>query len=66
MKKLLSLLLLFALVLSLFACSGGGNRGDGVTSCKNCGRKSTLVPGYGYCSRCFESFNKWQNETYAK
>ena len=40
-----------------------GNRGgDGITTCRNCGRSKTLVPGYGYCSSCYEGFIDWQNK----
>ena len=42
-----------------------GNRGgDGKNTCKNCGRSTSLVPGYGYCIDCYEGFTDWQEDYY--
>lgn len=61
-KKILPLILVLILCLSLGACGSSG--GNGITSCRNCGRKKNLVPGFGYCSSCYEGFNDWQKRTY--
>lgn len=62
MKKTLSLILVFALCLSLCACGGGGGRGDGINTCRNCGRDTTLVAGFGFCGSCYEGFVEWQKD----
>ena len=53
--------IVIAIVLGLsFACSSsssGGGRGDGVNTCRNCGRDVPLVAGFGFCGTCFEGFN---------
>ena len=59
MKRVLALLLSIMLCFSLCAC--GQNGGDGKNSCRNCGRKTSLVAGYGYCSTCYKGFKQWQN-----
>ena len=33
-------------------------------SCRNCGRKVKLVPGYGYCYNCYEGFIEWQEDNW--
>ena len=59
----LALVLCLSLCLGLCACTGGGG-GDGVTSCRNCGRKTNLVAGFGYCGTCYEGFVEWQKDNY--
>lgn len=60
MLKKLSLVLTLALMMCLLAaCDSSG--GDGVNSCKNCGRKGS-VSYMGYCSSCQKSFNNWQKK----
>lgn len=61
-KKIISLLLVFMLCQSLGGCGNSG--GDGKTTCRNCGRKTSLVAGFGYCNSCYEGFNDWQKRTY--
>ncbi|MEG0494237.1 MAG: hypothetical protein RR505_12280 [Raoultibacter sp.] len=57
-KKVIIAALLLAMMLSLSSCgSSSGSKGNGTSSCKNCGRKS--VYAIGYCKRCYESFNDW-------
>ncbi len=46
--------------LSLGGCSSSGARGDGITTCKNCGRKGVVL--FGYCENCANSFLKWQRD----
>lgn len=48
-----------------------GNTGNNGTSnnsskCRNCGRKTDLVSGFGYCYDCYEGFNEWQKDYYKK
>lgn len=61
MKKFIALLLAVVLCFSLCAC-GGSSGGDGKSTCRNCGRKTSLVAGYGYCSTCYKGFKDWQNK----
>jgi|GEM_PF-5699094 len=43
--------------------SGSSSRGDGKSTCRNCGREKSL--NYmGYCSTCQEGFNDWQERYY--
>ena len=45
--------------------NGGSNGGgDGITTCKNCGRKASLDKLTGYCKSCNESFWEWADENY--
>lgn len=44
---------------------GGSDRGgDGITTCKNCGKRASLDELTGYCKRCNESFWEWADENY--
>ena len=54
--------LLVGLVVSCTVVSNEPKGGDGKSTCRNCGRSTSLVPGYGYCSNCYESFRDWQNK----
>ena len=59
MKKFLIIILSILMCFSMFAItgcgsSGGSSRGDGKTSCKNCGRNS--VYALNFCKRCYDSF----------
>jgi hypothetical protein len=40
--------------------------GDGITTCRNCGRKKDLVPGFGFCYTCYEGFVEWQEENWTE
>ena len=57
-------ILTFVIVPALRSCSSNERGGDGITSCKNCGRKTDLVPGFGYCGNCYKGFNEWQDNYY--
>lgn len=62
MKKFLSILLVVGMILSMMilpACEK--SKGDGKTSCKNCGR--TPVYALGFCKSCYKSFHDY---TYGK
>ena len=48
------------LVVLVIALAGGGVEGDGVTTCKNCGKKEVVL--FGYCERCADGFLEWQKE----
>ena len=53
------------ILLIITVASGAFNSksgGDGKTTCKNCGRNTSLVPGYGYCSNCYKGFIDWQSK----
>lgn len=63
MKRLIAFLLVLVMLLSLCAC-GESRGGDGVSTCRNCGRKTSLVAGYGYCKTCYEGFIEWQKDYY--
>ena len=56
----LVLLVVINPVNSFMASSGRG--GDGVTTCKNCGRRG--VEAFGYCERCADGFLDWHNKNY--
>lgn len=57
--KILALILCIAMIVtalvSLVSC--GDNHGDGVSTCKNCKKKS--IYKNGFCRRCYESFYKY-------
>ena len=36
--------------------------GDGVTTCKNCGRREVVV--FGMCENCADGFLHWHNKNY--
>lgn len=68
-KSVIKYVITVALVLVLAnvvnSCgSSGGQRGDGVNTCRNCGRETDLVAGFGYCGNCYEGFVDWQNRTW--
>lgn len=51
------------------SCNGhiecdSGFRGDGTSSCKNCGRKK--VYALGYCKSCYNGFIDWYDRTYVE
>ncbi len=56
---ILSLVVLLSFTISITGCDDGG--GDGITSCKNCGR--TPVYALGFCKTCYKGF---ANYTYGK
>ena len=43
---------------------GSSSGGNGITTCKNCGRKASLDELTGYCKKCNESFWEWADENY--
>lgn len=67
-KAVVTYAVVIAIVLAVsFACSsssGGGGRGDGVNTCRNCGRDVPLVAGFGFCSTCYEGFVDWQETSW--
>lgn len=34
--------------------------------CRNCGRKTELVAGFGFCYTCYEGFTDWQEDYFDK
>ena len=56
-------------VIVIFAIVDGsiGNNNTGSNSgekCRNCGRKTDLVAGFGYCYDCYEGFVDWQEDNW--
>ena len=47
------------LLSSLGTCSGSSG-GDGITTCKNCGKSE--VVSFGFCGRCADGFLDWQKD----
>lgn len=62
--------LFFAFIIFCWlSCNGNidcdsGPRGDGSSSCKNCGRKK--VYALGYCKSCYNGFIDWYDRTYVE
>ncbi len=60
--------IILLIVFSCFAVTrnyGTASRGgDGVHTCRNCGRDTDLVAGFGYCYTCYKGFNEWQKDYY--
>ena len=42
----------------------GGSSGNSGEKCRNCGRKTDLVAGFGYCYDCYEGFVDWQEDNW--
>lgn len=67
-KTVITYAVVIAIVLAVsFACSSsssGGGRGDGVNTCRNCGRDVPLVAGFGFCGTCYEGFVDWQETSW--
>ena len=60
MKKLFKLLavgMACAVMAFAFAFTGCSSGGDGVTTCKNCGKKEVVA--LGFCRRCYRSFHDY-------
>ena len=50
-----------AIIIGMFgSCSCSGSGGDGITTCKNCGRKE--ISWGGMCERCADDFLDWQDK----
>ena len=62
MKKVIALLLAIIMCFAFCACEDNSG-GDGITTCKNCGRKKRLSYA-GFCSTCQEGFEEWQDRYY--
>lgn len=52
------------LVVVALAVGDDDPRGDGKTTCRNCGRRPVTV--MGYCEDCYEGFNDWYKDTYVE
>ena len=46
-------------VASMANDSGSSQYGDGVNTCRICGRRTSLVAGFGMCGECYYDFNDW-------
>ena len=42
------------------ALGGGSGGGNGITTCKNCGRSEVVL--FGYCEKCADDFLEWQKK----
>lgn len=67
-KIIVSMILVFAVIIGICVlirgCSDDNSstqRGDGVKTCRNCGR-SPVVAGFGYCDNCYDGFVDWQEK----
>ena len=40
--------------------------GDGINTCRNCGRETSLVSGFGFCGNCYEGFVDWQENNWTE
>lgn len=60
------IIVVFVFLSTMMNGNFGHQGGDGVTTCRNCGREKTLVPGFGFCYSCYEGFVDWQEENWTK
>ena len=62
MKRNTFIAVILLMVLGMLVLSGcsSGPKGDGVTTCINCGRSGVVL--YGYFERCAKSFTDWQKK----
>ena len=61
-----AIVLIVLLVLGINSCGERSSGGDGITTCRNCGREKELVPGFGYCNTCYKGFVDWQEKNWTK
>ena len=54
---------IISVILIPLLLSDGGDTKEG---CKNCGRTTELVPGFGYCEDCYAGFVDWQERTWTE
>lgn len=74
LKKLLiaCIAIIVIVPIIIFAIVGGsidnhsGSSGNGRDKCRNCGRETNLVAGYGYCYDCYEGFVDWQEDNWTE
>lgn len=57
------IVLIIAIIFGVASCGSGDKGGDGKSTCRNCGRKTSLSV-MGYCSICQEGFYEWQKDYY--
>jgi len=57
---LLLVVLVFSMIASMVGCDISGPRGNGTTSCKNCGAEERLYSGL--CDSCYDSFSDWREK----
>ena len=58
----IAFVIISAILIPLLLSDGG----DTKEGCKNCGRTTELVPGFGYCEDCYEGFVDWQDRTWTE
>lgn len=55
-------LLIFLLIISCVSRCSADGEGDGVNTCRVCGRRTQLVEGFGMCGSCYSGFNDYLKE----
>ena len=58
----IAFVIICAILVPLFLSDSG----DTKEGCRNCGRTTDLVPGFGYCEDCYEGFVDWQERTWTE
>ena len=56
----LMIIMVVVLTTSIQSCREKDRGGDGISSCKNCGRKQKHLK-IGYCDSCYESWEEWMD-----
>ena len=57
-------IIVMVIIVLLFSIPRSSSRNNNEGGCRQCGSTSSLVPGFGFCSDCYGSFNEWQERTY--
>ena len=66
-KTLLVFMIIVCILGGIFAVKlwGGITSGyDSKEKCRNCGRTTDIVPGFGYCEDCYGGFVDWQKDNW--
>ena len=53
-----------AIIVLLIGLAIGSN--DDAEKCRNCGRETDLVAGFGFCYDCYEGFVDWQEDNWTE
>ena len=63
---IIAVIVVIACSVLLSAFEGSKSSSSHSEKCRNCGRKTSLVAGYDYCSDCYESFVDWQEDNWTE